>query len=173
MSGPPTPRPAASSPSSSATWTGTPRWARSPAVSDAARTSRGCSSAPMTCCCSTSPQTTSTWAPSPGWQATFAIAGRGAAAPCSSSRTTAGFSTRRARACGRSTTAWWSPLRAATPHTSSSGPSASAWPRQARSAARTSCARSSHGSHAAPRRARASRSSASRRHARSWQTCLP
>ena len=53
------------------------------------------------------------------------------------SRTTAGFWTRCARACGRSTTEPWSPSKAASPPTSCSGWSATGWRRWPSRSART------------------------------------
>ena len=67
---------------------------------------------------------------------------RRTAARSSSSRTTAGSSTRCAPRRGRCTTASSSPSRAGTRRTSCSASSATAWPRHPSASARTSCARS-------------------------------
>ena len=84
-----------------------------------------------------------------------------AGARCWSSPTTAGFSTPSASAPGRSPTAGSTSTTAATRPTCSPGPSATARPRPARTAAVSSCARSSRGCAAGRRPGPPSRSSGS------------
>ena len=172
-SGRPTP---ASDPSLTSCWPTSPgmhAWGNSRADSGGVATWHECLRAAGTSCSWTSPPTTWTCTQSAGLPIISGDAGPKVRAPSCSSRMTVGSWTRSASACGRSTTASSTRSRVATPPTSSSASNASARPQPWRSAARTSCARSSTGLRTGPRRAAPSQSSASTPPGRCSRTTLP